>query len=215
MKESLLYTVTGKAVTHIGSCDLYVFVLPTKENGLATEMFAGKVAQRISQDPTQAKFIKCSSSPTIAPSVSGMPTDIGGLFASTTFSVRDGTILKVTAKHRSGFRSNLTSATMFIRMRQSAGSKSLKLRPTGLADVTFNYLEVMGAFDFINVDEAESSGCRITQATRALATRKNTEGLIEVEHLSEDSEPPLSATMVEGSDEPLMQIQRRRVIDGL
>ena len=213
MSHSLLHAVTGKAVTGNGSCDMYVFVIPTKANGLATDTFIGKIAQKLSMSMTSNPIVRSATSPIVAPSVLGMPSEISGLFATTTFNVSEGTILKVAAKRRSGLRSTMNSATVFVRIRSTAAAKSIRLRPTGIPNVTFNYLEVMGTFDIITCDEAEAFGARISPLNRALATQHNLDSLLEIETISSETEPPVVAQTVEGSDTPMMVVQRRRVIE--
>lgn len=212
MSHSLLHAVTGKAVTSSGSCDLFVFVLPARNNSLATDTFIGKIAQKAALT-AQNSIVRSHTSPIVAPSVLNMPSEISGLFATTTFSVAEGTILKVSAKRRAGLRSLMTSATLFLRIRANAAAQSIKLRPTGIPNVTFNYLEVMGAFDIISCDEAEAFGARISPVNRALAMQHNSDSLLSIETLSPESEPPVVSQTIEGSDTPMMVVQRRRVIE--
>ena len=213
MSRSILHTVTGKAVTAEGSCDMYLFVEPTVANGLLTETFLGKLAQKLSASFVRDPIVQAHSSPIIAPSVLGMPQDIAGVFATTTFQVNDGVIMKLAAKRRAGLRRTMSSATLFIRTRASAAAQSIRLRPVGLANVTFNYLEVMGNFDIISLAEAESLGARVSQATRVLSEQRNVDGLLEFTVIAPETEAPVVGQIIEGADAPLMTVQRRRIIE--
>lgn len=213
MSNSLLHLTTGKAVTGDGSCNLFVFVLPTNENGLATDMFVGKVATKLRESLASNPSVRQHSSPVIAPSVIGMPIDIGGQFASSTVQIADGVILKVSAKHRAGSRSAMNNATLFIRTRASAAARSIKLRPRSIPNVTFNYLEVLGNFDIITADEAVGFGAKVSQINMTLAKHRNTDGLLDIETLAEEEAPPVVGRLVEGSDTPLLEVQRRRIIE--
>lgn len=210
---SLLQTTTGKAVTSDGSCDLYAFVLPTEQNGLATDMFLGKVAQKLAQSMTRDPYVRLHVSPVIAPSVLHMPPEISGNFATASYNVVDGTILKIAAKRRSGYRSFMYSAMLFIRMRATAETKSIRVRPVGIPDVAFNYLEIMGAFDIISYQQAESYGARISPANKSLANNRYHSQVVEIVSIAPEVEPPVTAQTVEGSDTPMMVVQRKRIID--
>lgn len=208
---NLISVKSGKANMQTATSECYVFYTPrpATEGEQRVETFIGKAAREFRGLPNSV--IREHGSAIVVPSLSDMPQEIGGLFATANYQVQDGVILKLYAKRRIGWNGTMKHVVVFIRAREHAAHRVIKFSPVPSNQLAMPWLGVQGRFDIISLKEAEAFGARVIGATRKLSEGSDS-ALITDEVLEAETLSPIR--FKEASNGVMIpQLKRRRRIE--
>jgi hypothetical protein len=103
-----------------------------------------------------------------SPSVSGCVQDIGGRFIQSSYEVEESQILKVFTKIKQGYGKMDKIANFFIKVREGAAYRSLKINTLNHHSVLFKTAKIEGCFDLLTLEEALAEGVKVKQEFRRL-----------------------------------------------
>ena len=101
-----------------------------------------------------------------SPSVQGTVQEIGGRCVNATFFIADNEILKVFVKLNPGYGRIEKIANFFIRPREHAAYRVLKINTIDAASVSFKTAKIEGCFDMLTLDEALAEGVSVKREFR-------------------------------------------------
>lgn len=208
---NLISVKSGKANMQTASSECYVFYTPrpATEGEQRVETFIGKAAREFRGYPNSV--IREHGSAVVVPSLSDMPQEIGGLFATANYQLQEGVILKLYAKKRVGWNGTMRHVVVFLRAREHAAHRCLKFRPVACNQLSMEWLGVQGRFDIITLKEAEAFGARVIGATRKLSEGSEF-SLIEEVVIEPETTSPIEFKEA-GNGVLVPQIKRRRRIE--
>jgi hypothetical protein len=197
--------------TNTSECYVFYTPRPDIEGSQRVETFVGKAARDFRGFPTAP--LREHGSPIVVPSLSDMPQEIGGSFATATYQVQDGVILKLYAKKRMGWNAVMKHCVMFLKAREHAAHRVIRFRPNPSNRLALDWLGVQGRFDILTMKEAEAFGARVIEATRRLSDGSDS-SLVTDEIIEAETFAPIG--FKEASNGVLIpHVKRRRKIEDI
>jgi len=208
-------TTIGRANTRTAITEMFIFYVPKKGMRGTVEAFLGKAAKDM------ARFPDCPISQygtvMVVPSVSNIPEEVGGKTATVSYQIMDGTILKVFAKKRTGWKTPMDSAVLYLRVREGAAKRRIAVpcqESNALASPEFY---IKGNFDIIKAEDVVAEGGKVNVLSSTLAGREI--DLLNIEVLEPEKEPLKikSVTMEtsKGEKTTISKVQTLRKIKGV
>ena len=155
-----------------------------------------------------------------SPSVKGCVQDVGGRFIQASYDVAEEHILKVFTKIKQGYGKMDKLANFFIRVREEAAYRSLKINTLTNVSVLFRTASIEGCFDILTLDEALAEGIKVKQEFRRLYAQESVERILsESNVLVKEKSPPTKKKVVQVVDHAtgevvnVVKAKRRRALD--
>lgn len=151
----LINTVTGNENFSNSSAKVHVFYKPSRAFP-GNEMFLGQMAKA----GGYGHNVSTHGPVSFVSAAQGMRMEIVGKWATQTFNVPDGMIIKVFGWRQS--RGLAVSAIALLKARSTAAMNRLSVQLTGNERATYAYANIEGRFDVLTPEQAVAEGCKFT-----------------------------------------------------
>lgn len=161
MANTLLEVMCGSEVFDTGNAKVHVFAVPCKlYNGFNKEVHID-IASKQQDIPVRLHNRIGSYN-----AYNEVFRDDMGKWTQTVYTAEDGMIFKIFA-HRAGLHGQRkTDACQFIRIRDDAAYREIKVQLVGSPKARFQHAIIKGCFDILTPEQAETYGVKIAQAFR-------------------------------------------------
>ena len=210
---NIITTITGRANQRTSTSELFVFLVPQAGMRVTVETFLGKAVKEMrtfSDTPVRAH-----GQVQVIPSISTLPPEIGGKFATASYNVDDNVIVKIVGKRRSGWQRPLDTTLLYVRCRKGAAYRTIRMDCVPSNALSMPYLEVSGNFDMLTVDEVKAFGGKVNQMSETIA-RNSDRNIFTITVKEPEKQAPVKMVEVEkadGSKTLVPVVKRRRMLE--
>ena len=204
----IIITTTGEANLKSSSAKVSIFHSP--KNGSIERYLSqsAKIKDKVSQRGT-AVFV---------PSIQGVLKEIGGSTITCTYDIASNELLKLFVKVKYGYGKMDRVGSVFLRVREGAAYRVLKIRTLDSVNVTFKSAKIEGCFDILTLNQAIADGAKVDSKYFHLYNLDMLSPIMEVQVLQPETLPAVNKQLVKvtnpttGKKVNVAIVKRRRAI---
>lgn len=150
-------TLLGNVNLRDGQAKAYCFHCPPEAQGIEERHLgqAAKSSQTYERVQQVTPFVQAIAA------VQGYTVEHGGKTSRVTYQVAEGEIIKVFGQRRAGANKLPVSASMFLRVRDSAALREVRVKFLTDPKIVEPFAFVRGRFDIITVEDAIAAGIKV------------------------------------------------------
>ncbi len=201
----MVQVTTGDENLKQAIAKVYVFHSPTDES--SKELALSRAAK------DEVGKVKQVGSHTFIGAVIGIKPQIGGQWVTTSYDIVEGEIIKIFASKKTTWKGLLTTACLFLRIRQEAPLHKIKVKLLNSFQTKLKTADIVGRFDVLTLEEARSYGVTVMPHFESYFAPIVTSALFEVEVLEKSTAPKekIETTVLPAvGDAPEIVVRRRK-----